>query len=156
MFRIFISHSVEDMRVVYELARTLQLKGIEAIVAEWEQQPGTLLALKIGEMIDKSDCVLALLTKNGGRSIYVNQEIGYARKAGKLIIPVIEYGVEKGFLEGLEYILFKRDDPYDAISKTVNYLKTIEIRKSEEERNKVILAGVILFLGLIALLSEEK
>jgi len=156
MFRIFISHSVEDMRVVYELARTLQLKGIEAIVAEWEQQPGTLLALKIGEMIDKSDCVLALLTKNGGRSIYVNQEIGYARKAGKLIIPVIEYGVEKGFLEGLEYIPFKRDDPYDAISKTVNYLKTIEIRKSEEERNKVILAGVILFLGLIALSSEEK
>ena len=40
--------------------------------------------------------LFALFTKNGGQSSYVQQEIGYAKKAGKIIVPFVESGVEPG------------------------------------------------------------
>jgi hypothetical protein len=152
VFAVFISHSTEDIDVVYELAKYLKLNGIIAHVSEWYEQPGESLPEKIATLINSSDCVLALLTVGGERSKWVNQEIGYARGAGKLIIPVVEDGVKvTGFLQALEYIPFSRDNPYDAVTRAVEYLNTLAIRKEQEEQGKAILGGLLLFFGFLAL-----
>jgi hypothetical protein len=152
VFTVFISHSTEDMDVVYELAKYLKLSGINVHVSEWFEQPGESLPQKVAGLLNASDCVLALLTVGGERSRWVNQEIGYAKGVSKLIIPVVEDGVQvTGFLQSLEYIPFKRDDPYDAVTKAAEYLKTLAIRKEQEERGKAILGGLLLLFGLFAL-----
>jgi hypothetical protein len=157
-FTVFISHSTKDMELVYLLAMCLRMNKINVHVAEWYEQPGRYLPEKIAELIRKSDCILALLTINGERAPWVNQEIGYAKGVGKLIIPVVEEGVQvTGFLQGLEYIPFKRDNPYDAITRATKYLQTLKIRKEEEERQKKAITGLFAILfGLLALEASGK
>jgi len=46
-------------------------------------------------VIDSSDILLVIYTRNAMYSAYVNQEIGYAYAKGKYIIPVVEKGVER-------------------------------------------------------------
>lgn len=152
VFKVFISHSTKDMDVVNELARHLKLRNINAHVSEWHEQPGKSLPQKVTHLINGSDCVLALLTVGGERSHWVNQEIGYAKGVRKLVIPVVEDKVQvTGFLQGLEYIPFKRDNPYDAVTRAVKHLKTLATRKEQEEWENIILGGLLLFFGLLAL-----
>jgi hypothetical protein len=152
VFTVFISHSTEDMDVVYELAKYLRLNGINVYVSEWYEQPGKSLPQKVATLINGSDYVLALLTVHGERSRWVQQEIGYAKGTGKPIIPVVEDGVPiTGFLQSLEYISFRRDNPYDAVTRAVEYLKTLAIRKEQEERSRAILGGLLFLFGLLAL-----
>lgn len=151
-FTVFISHSTEDMDVVYELRKYLKLNGIDVYVSEWYEQPGKSLPQKVARLLKASNCMLALLTIGGERSRWVNQEIGFAKGAGIMVIPIVEHGLQvTGFLQSLEYIPFKRDDPYDAVTRAVQYLKTLAIRKEQEERGKAILGGILFLFGLLAL-----
>lgn len=79
----------------------------------------------------------------------VNQEIGYAHGKSRLIVPIVEEGVKvTGFLEGLEYIPFRKREPSEAISKVVEYLRGLATQKEQA----AILAGIIILLfGLLAL-----
>ena len=155
-FKVFISHSIKDLNLIIWLKDCLQRNGIETYIFEEYQQPGTRVSEKIAEAIDVSDCVLAFMTKDGSRSQWVHHEVGYAKGKGKMIIPVVEQGViSGGFLEGVEYIPFRRDDPYDAIDRTAHFLSLKKAKKEEEQRSKVVLAGLIVFFGLLAL-SEQK
>ena len=156
-FKVFISHSTADPRLVYELSKWLKLNGIQAYVAEWYLQPGGSFPEKIAKIIDESDCILALMTIDGVKSQFVHQEIGYAKKANKQVIAVVEQEVTVGgFFEGIEYIPFRRNDPYEAITRAVEYLSALSARKEEEERNKAILAGLMIFFGLLALAASKK
>lgn len=151
--KVFISHSTADMDIVYELHTWLWREGLEAYVAEFYPTPGVSLPAKVADAINNCDCLIALLTADGNRSEFVNQEIGYALRAGRLILPIVEEGIvkPKGFLQDVEYVPFTRYDPIDAISKVTYFLKERAVRKEEEEKNKAI-AGIAAFvLGLIAL-----
>jgi len=152
VFTVFISHSTKDLDIVYELAKWLRLNGIIVHVAELQTQAGKLLHQKIAGLIELSDCVLAILTVGGARSEWVNQEIGWAKRAGKLVVPIVEEGVEvKGFLASSEYISFNRRDPFDAVTRAVEYLRTLAVRKEQEERGRAILGGLLFLFGLLAL-----
>ena len=78
VFKVFISHSMDDAWIVYELHDLLKINGIEAYVAEWSLSPGAELSEKIKAAIRYCDCFLVLLTRHGTRSQWVNQEIGIA------------------------------------------------------------------------------
>jgi hypothetical protein len=97
--------------------------------------------------------VLTLLTIEGNRSRWVNQEIGYAEGKGKIIIPIVEVGVKvTGFLEGREYISFKRNEPDSAVTKAMQFLKNMASKKEQDTLiGGAILAGLILLFGLLAL-----
>lgn len=153
VYRVFISHSTKDLDIVYDLHRWLTQKGIVTYVAEFYPRPGLPLPEKIAKEINECDCVIALLTVDGNRSEFVQQEIGYAKKAGKLIIPLVEEGLVKprGFLEGVEYIPFRRDFPTEAILRVSQYLQELSVRKEEEQKSRVILACMVVLLGLIGL-----
>ena len=155
VFTVFISHSIKDIGVVHEFARWIKSFNIDIYVAELDIQPGSQLPDKIAKMIDASDCVLAILTRGGMRSEWVNQEIGYAKKAGKALIPIVEEGVEiKGFLGNVEYIPFHRDNVNEAVIKSANYLQRLALQKEQRERQNAFLGGLFL-LGLLALLASS-
>lgn len=157
-FTVFISHSVSDLAVVNELRYWLEENGIPTYVAEAYPEPGVRLSDKIASAIAASDCVLALMTYDGERSQWVHQEVGYAKAQGKLIIPVVEEGTTlKGFIEDVEYITFRRYDPYQAITSVVQSLSAVKFRKEEEKRKAI--AGLMVFFGLLALgiaISKEQ
>lgn len=142
------------MTVVREFARWITSLSINVYVAEWSVQPGQPLPEKVARNIDASDCILVILTQGGMRSEWVNQEVGYAKKAGKAIVPIVEEGVEvKGFLQGLEHVPFHRNNVNKAVVKAANYLQSLSAQKVERERQNAIFGG-LLFLGLLALLAS--
>lgn len=90
-YKVFISHSCRDRGLVMSLANLLSRFGVEVTVAEWYLSPGEPIGKKVFEQIDESDCVVVLLTRNGIRSSWVQQEIGHAMKK-KPVIPIVEKG----------------------------------------------------------------
>ena len=148
-FKVFISHSVTDLWLVEQLKYWLELNGIETYLAELHPEPGVPLAEKVTKAIEQSNCVIGLITNAGGRSKWVNQEIGYARAKGRLVIPVVEQGESlAGFVEGKEYISFDRANPGDAIRRVVDFLAQ---KKADKEASEKALAGLVIFFGLLAL-----
>jgi len=153
-FRVFISHSVADLGLVYQLKHWLELNSIETYLAELYPQPGISLADKVARAIEQSNCVIALISRDGGRSKWVNQEIGYAWAKDRLVIPVVEAGESLvGFPEGREYISFDRSNPANAINQVIDYLARMKANKEDREK---ALAGLIIFFGLIALAAASK
>jgi len=156
-YRVFISHSTRDRGIVISLSNLLSRFGIEVVVAEWYLTPGEFLDKKVFTQIEKADCLVILLTKNGMRSNWVQQEIGYALKARKLIIPLVEKGTNSqdlGALQGKEYIEYDPLQPEEAFLKTSTYVKSLKLKKEEKEKT-LLIAGSILAL-LLLLSGGEK
>lgn len=146
MYKVFISHSTNDMDLVYELRISLGRVGVEPYVAEYYPEPDEELPQKIKRNIDDSQSVVALLTHDGIRSQWVNQEIGYADKAGKKIIPIVEEGVEiSGFLTSKERILFNRANPYEVSDIIISRLQHLKIEK--EKVDFLVQAGIAVFFS---------
>lgn len=153
-FSVFVSHSVRDLNVVYQFKYWLEVNGIGVYVASAQPQYGTQLPAKIANAINQSDCVIAILTTHGARSDWVNQEIGYAVRANRLVIPVVEQGVNlKGFIADVEYVMFQPNDPATAINKVINRLS--ELKATKEQQQKV-LAGLLMLFGIIAIAAISK
>ena len=153
-FNVFISHSASDLNVVYQFKYWLEVNGIWVYVANVQPQYGTPLPTKIANAINQSDCVIAILTTNGDRSEWVNQEIGYAVRGGKLVIPVVEQGVNlKGFVADMEYGHIQPHDPATAITHVIDYLKKLEATK---EQRQAIQAGLLMLFGIMAFVAMSK
>lgn len=153
-YKVFISHSAEDQRVVVTLANFLAKFNIDVAVAEWYLSPGSHIEKQISTQIEKSDCVVVLLTRNGLRSNWVQQEIGYAISKRKIVIPLVEKGADHNALaslQGKEYIEFDPSNPEVALSKTSTFVKNLKLKKEEQESALLVAACIIglllLFLG---------
>jgi hypothetical protein len=153
-FSVFVSHSVRDLDVVYQFKYWLEVNGIVVYVADTQPQYGTSLPAKIANAINQSDCVIAILTTYGARSDWVNQEIGYAVRASKLVIPVVEQGVNlKGFIANVEYVTFQPNDPATAITNVINYLSRLKATKEQQQQ---LQAGLLILFGIMALAALSK
>lgn len=149
---MFISHSVTDYENVEELADVLESYRIEPYIAERDIQYGGFLSEKIKINIDNSDAVLVIWTNNSRHSDWVNQEIGYAERAGKQIIPLVEKGVKvKGFLEGREYVDMNPYSMIETMEDIGEYFDDYKIEKEQMEALAVIGGLAVGILGLSAL-----
>jgi len=151
-YKVFISHSTRDQGLVIALANLLSRYGATVFVAEWYLAPGERLDKKIFEQIGSADCVAVLLTRNGMRSNWVQQEIGYALSSEKPLIPLVERGVESkdlGALQGREYIEYDPSQPQQALIRTANYVGSLKLKKEEQEKALLIAGGIIAFLLLL-------
>lgn len=104
--QIFLSHATSDGELVAQVKAAV---GTLASVycTEDDIQAGSNVHVKIQQQIRKSELMIVLLSNHGAESIYLHQEIGFARSAGKLIIPLVAPGLSStrlGMLEGIEYI----------------------------------------------------
>ena len=150
-YTVFLSHSIEDTRIVDEIRRDLTEMEVDVYVAEYNPEPGKPLSEKVINGIKRSDWFLVLLTDVGVRSPWVNQEIGVAKAFNKMIIPMVEKEIEtkiKGMLTGLEYILFDKANPKGAIKKVTSYVRRLKVQK---EMTTVIGAIVLVIIFVVFL-----
>lgn len=144
---IFISYSTDSQDIVKSIADYLKPLGA---VRYWDQNK--VLGEKdwelIFEWIDDSDIVLAVITdKTISRAMAVGQEIGYAKDAGKFIIPIVTQNVKEtdlGLLKGITYQRISNDNPGPALS-------AVESRIRDWRRTDLI-KDVGIFLGIVALI----
>lgn len=152
-YSVFLSHSMTpaDAPLVNSLASLLAAQGINCYVAERDGQFGRPLAQKIEQAIRHCDCLVALLTKGGSQSAYVNQEIGAAVGLGRHIIPIVEKGVELvGFKQGVEWIEFDRQKPSACLVRVVPHMVGLAAAK---DKSTFIVVLILAGLGLWALSS---
>ncbi len=152
-YKVFISHSTRDKGLVISLSNLLSKFGVEVSVAEWYLAPGESLDKKVFEQIRKSDCVVVLLTRNGIRSNWVQQETGYSLQQNKPLIPIVERGIDPkdlAALQGREYIEYDPYQPQQALIKLSTYVKALTLKKEEQEKTLLVLGGLLAFLLLIS------
>ena len=157
-YKVFISHSTRDQQLVIMLANLLTKFNIEVSVAEWYLIPGERLDKKVFSEIEKSNCMVILLTKKGIRSNWVQQEIGYSMKSKIPIIPIVEKGVkpkELGSLQGKEYIEYDPSKPQQALVKASTYVKSLKLKKEDQEKALLVTGGIVAFLLLLMLTGEK-
>lgn len=131
-YQVFICYSEDDIEFVEMLYESLnRISEIIPYVAGLYRLSGKELKDRIKEEIIASDFIVVLLTHNGIKSQWVNQEIGFAcaHHNDVNIIPVREEGVTiKAFLEGKEWTSFHRDD-YELTIAHIIYDLRIRIPK---------------------------
>jgi hypothetical protein len=112
---------------------------------------------KIQDQIDKSAMVIGLYTANGADSIYLHEEIGYAKKAKKLILPVVASGVadqKLGMLQGIEQI---RIDETAEDWMTRLTLRVRELVRADAKNNATLdlMFGVALIAVVVFAMSQS-
>ena len=154
-YKVFISHSTADQGLVISLANLLSRFGGEVFVAEWYLEPGERLDEKVFKQIDTSDCVVVLLTRNGIRSNWVQQEIGYSIKH-KPVIPIVEKGIasqDLAALQGIDYIEYDPLQPQQSLVRLSDYVNSLKLekeQKKEKEKALLVLGGLLAFLLLLS------
>lgn len=154
-YTVFISHSTRDRGLVIALANILTKFEIQVFVAEWYLTPGEPLDKKVFAHIDKAGCIVVLVTEHGVRSSWVQQEVGYALKRGKPLIPLVEKDAnpqDLAALQGREYIEYDPENPQEALTKASSYVKSLKLKKEDREKVLIIVGGI---LALILLLRRN-
>ncbi len=156
---IFFSHSGKDEQIAEKLKRQLEQMGSDVYMFEHDQQPGADITDKITKEIDNHDMLFALFTKNGGQSSYVQQEIGYAKKAGKPIVPFVESGIGQealGMVANIEHIKFDPDNPDKSISDAQTYVHNHDMRNIFTGVVIGAAAGLLIILAVVVILYYTR
>ena len=156
-YSLFLSHSSADRDLAEWVAANLQGPGVSAWLCEYDVRPGVNLTVKIQQQLSSSDAVVVLLTTRSQYSAFVQQEIGFANAKDKLVIPVVEPGIDQAslaMLEGREYVLFDFNNPTDAMEKLRGYIGRLHASKTkQEEKDTSTRNAVLIGLGLALLLA---
>lgn len=150
--RFFLSHSMLDASEVEKLHETIAGLGVSVYLAENDPQPGVNLAAKVLAEIRASDAVVVLLAEGGASSPWVQQEIGAAMAEGKLVVPIVQAGIDVKMagLAGLEYISVDFASPGDAAATVSAALEPL-VRKHAEQQARQEQQEMLVALGLVAL-----
>lgn len=119
--KVFISHPIDDEDLAVRLKNILEESPEieEAYIAQKIKKYEIEVSKKITEQINKSDYVVALITKKAKSSASVNQELGFAQGVNVLKIPMIEKKAKKGVLiYGKDSEEFDREN-FDQVCKKV-------------------------------------
>jgi TIR domain len=157
-YTLFVSHSFQDAGLVEMLKSSLRQPEVQLYIAETDPRYGESLPAKIESRIEASDALLVILTRQAGDSPSVNQEVGYAKRAGKLIIALVEKGARVGILlQGIEYLEFSTEKMSDALDSLTNYIAKVSERRSKDEWLWLALGVVIIgIFGIVAFALSRK
>ena len=154
---VFISHAnhIDDLPLVDNIANWLKLIGVTPILAKDAYEP-SYVAEKIGRMIDESYGVVVVYTEHAQQSGFVQQEIGYAHKAGKKIVILKTLGSKlTGFSYGYDTIDLDAEDLPKELAKLE---KALEVPKETGGFWDVLLgvAAIAVAAGLIIMAVRSK
>jgi hypothetical protein len=134
--KVFLSHSEQDHLLTRRIHEVLCRLHIRTFVYEYYLVGGTNRFDQIKNMISSTPYFVALLTKNGLESQWVNQEIGYAVGVNKTPIPILEINpstgerlISRGFVEIHDPIIFNPALPDLMIEKLVYTLYSWLLRR---------------------------
>ncbi len=128
--------------------------GVELWLAEHDVRPGTHLPSKVQGELDSCHAVLVFITEASQASPYVQQEIGWALKAKKPIIPVVQQGItgdQLAMLQGVEYIAFGFQNPEQGRTVLLHHLQSLAQTKaaSDELQTVLLLIGALIVIGVV-------
>lgn len=104
-FRFFLSHKTKDKPLMRTFQSGLRFLGYDTWLDKTNMPLGADLQGALKSAIDGVDCLIAWLNKEYFESTYCKDELLYARKQGKIILPFGDYGKIKQFLIGeLEFL----------------------------------------------------
>jgi TIR domain len=158
--QVFLSHSTHDLVWAERLKASIEGMGVPVYLAEQDVRPGMNLAEKVTQAIDASEVVVVLISDNSVSASYVNHEIGCALKAKKVIIPLVQPGIESdklGMLQGVEYIPFDFAHPHEGLARLRMALQRLvqeQAAKKQQQAAKeqfFVMACVVLALALVVL-----
>lgn len=164
--RVFLSHSSKDMLAVERIRAQAEASGVDVYIAEHDVRAGERLGEKILSELRRSDAVVVLLTDNSATAPFVHQEIGAARQGEKLIVPLVQKGLQMdlAMLQGVEYVEFDPEHPEPALLKvTASMTAFVErVRQAEVDRAVakaradalLIAAGIIILILILSSSSE--
>src|SRR2546421_2116233 len=118
-FTVFLSYSIDpdEQALVWRIQTLAAAQGIQVFVPQRggvglpsSQQNRVALSDQVRKAIDRSDCVLAIITSKTGSA--TEKELAYALEKNKIIIPIVEESCEnQPFLDRLKTIFwFSRSD----------------------------------------------
>ncbi len=156
MYRVFLSYntSPEEMVVVWRLQTLAAASGLHLDVPNHDQR---LDSVTVREMIERSDCVLALLTKRATKQ--VQNEIQTALDLGKKVIPIVEPGYltppVKALLEksGNKIFVLHPARPWEMEQQLSTFLRTEKFNKNASTAI-LALAGTVVGLLLLQELTK--
>lgn len=99
-----------------------------------------------------------LLTSLGSESEFVHQEIGMAKAYQKIIIPIVEKVIDTtklGFLDGIEWIEFDRNEPAELTTKLTQSLQPSIIAQIAAYKETASGSSIQASVGLSIQLSEQ-
>jgi hypothetical protein len=136
--KLFISHAIRNKQLLEKLKINLEPYGIQLLIAEHFEDLENDVTKKIENLIEVCDVALILLTEEGYKSVFVQQEIGYFQKAKKPYLQLIQKGIQiKGFNYAKGGIELDPERPEIALSKTRKTLLDYWEKKENERINKI-------------------
>ena len=102
--------------------------GIVAYLYENDPRPGLYVSAKVKAQIAESDALVVLLTVNSQYSAYVQQEIGVAEGLGKLVIPLVQPGVDQRALAMLAGIWGESPAPGQYVLAELSFRHTVFLK----------------------------
>lgn len=154
--QVFLSHASLDRELVNRVASAVRGAGVELFLVEDESRAGVDVHQRIQSALRKCDVVVALLTVNGMQSSYVQQEIGFAKSAGKLIVPIVTEDARHGdlaMLSGIEYILIDPTAPGVALENL--FARTSALRRKAKD-DELIAGMLMIVLGLLLIALSKQ
>jgi len=131
--RIFISHHSKDLTKAEELRDYIEQQDyLSPILVVSEKKPNELFEKQVEEGIRDASYFVPILTKNTLKSIWVNQEIGFARGVGRQTYALIDDKIVskrafKGFIHKQhENFIFEQS------SFKLKYIELIDLIKENE------------------------
>ena len=126
-FKVFLSHAEEDYDLVFRIFDILFRLKASPYMHESYPDYRRDIPTGIRDVLRGCTMCVAFLTKDGINSQWVQQELGVAYAFERIIVPVIETGVEyKGFVQMVTKIPYEQGNPdlviYDVIYAVRKYV----------------------------------
>ena len=106
-YRIFVSHSTDDVDLAECLSRRLKKLGAQPILASHKLVPGEDFLTGIKELIRHSHALVPILTKYSQTRPWVNHEIGFAVATNMPMLPISVGVSPEGLTEATHALRFE-------------------------------------------------
>lgn len=139
-FQVFLSHAQEDYGLVYRVWNILFRLKVEAYMHEL--YPDYYQDIPTGIRAVLRNCVMCItfLTRHGINSQWVQQELGTAYAFDRIIVPVVEDGVEyKGFVQMIRHIPYQVINPNEMIYQVIHAVRTHVIQRYDVVASRLAL-----------------
>lgn len=142
---IFFSHASKDGVAAADVREQIEPLGVRLYLAEHDNQAGRRLSAKVEEALTRCDVLVVLLTQAGYDSRYVQQEIGFAKGCGRLVIPLLDptlVTADLGLFNDIEYIVFDVNNPADGLAQLGQRIDAL-VRQRKATQEMVALVAVV-------------
>lgn len=152
-FTVFLTHSLgpDEQVLAWRLQTLAAAHGINVYVSNQLPAHPTNLSNQVRELIDRADCVLAIMTSQASPN--VQRELNYAVRKKRLIIPIVHKDLANDPFLGVFPHAFQfspDDNPGKVETEVISFLEGQKITK---EKQQAVGALVALGVGLLILNS---